>query len=254
MISAQLNGGLGNCMFQIAATYALAKENGDKCAFNFSAVPKNQGNPVATYRNNIFKKLIDLPNNWVPKAIYKELCLDYTPIKYCEGMLLKGYFQREEYFAKYKDEIGQLFRDENLISDLRNKLQGCLSSSVSIHVRRGDYIKFSSVHPIQDKSYYDAALQYVEKTHDIKNILVFSDDIPWCKNNFHDSRVTFVNLPDYEDLYLMGLCDANIISNSSFSWWGSWLGAGEQKLIIAPRYWMVNVSSKNIIPSSWIII
>ena len=72
MISAELNGGLGNQMFQIAATYALAIENNDKCAFDFSKAPAGQGNRGNAYRNNIYKKLRNLPYMWKPDIRYKE--------------------------------------------------------------------------------------------------------------------------------------------------------------------------------------
>jgi hypothetical protein len=78
----------------------------------------------------------------------------------------------------------------------------------------------------------------------INRFLIFSDDIEWCKKNFNSDDFYFVEgNKDIEDLFLMTLCKNHIISNSSFSWWGSWLCENDKKIIIAPNRWFSEESS-----------
>src|SRR4030042_5712258 len=98
MITAMLDGGVGARMFQIATTYTVALDNNDECAFNFSMGSMSQDHPPLTYRNNVFKKLKDLPVDWKWKAFYTEKRYDYNPIVYYPNMILRGYFTSEKYF------------------------------------------------------------------------------------------------------------------------------------------------------------
>jgi hypothetical protein len=109
-------------------------------------------------------------------------------------------------------------------------------NTCSIHVRRGDYIGLQNFHPVQPVSYYEEAVKIVG---DDKHFLIFSDDINWCKENFTflKNKTFVLNNLDYEDLYLMSMCKNNIISNSTFSWWGAWLNRNENKQVIIPSKW-----------------
>tara|TARA_R110000744_G_C18907077_1_gene510043 strand:- start:113 stop:463 length:351 start_codon:yes stop_codon:yes gene_type:complete len=90
-------------------------------------------------------------------------------------------------------------------------------------------------HPVLDLNYYTKAL---ENLKDVSNILVFSDDIPWCKEVFKFKNMTFIEgNNNIEDLVLMSMCSHNIIANSSFSWWGSWLNENPDKIVVAPKTW-----------------
>lgn len=85
---------------------------------------------------------------------------------------------------------------------------------------------------------------------------IFSDEIDWVKNNFqfYDEH-TFVDLNNeennFEDLRLMSNCKHNIIANSSFSWWGAWLNANIDKIVIAPKRWFINQNT-DIVPECWV--
>lgn len=246
MISAELNGGLGNQMFQIATTYVLALQNGDQCGFNFANKPMFQGQWGNAYRRNIFKKLRPLPPRWRPVYIYRERGLGYQRIPYYKKMLLRGYFSDERYFGDYRKEIVKLFSDEETIKLMRESYYPLLKNSASYHVRRGDYMQFPDVYVTLGEDYYGAALKHIESRHKIENILVFSDDIQWCKENLSDPRMTFVeDQPDYMDLYLMSLCDHNIMANSSFSWWGAYLNTNPDKIVCAPRIWFKDKGPAN---------
>jgi hypothetical protein len=239
MITAHLKGGLGNQMFQIAAAYSLALDNGDECAFYFGNPNINQGNPARYYVANVFRELIELSEDLVIKPNYSEVRymeprFNYDPILYREGIVLQGFFQSEKYFKHHRKEIIKLFKHEDLIP------QGNYENSVSIHVRRGDYLDpfMSQFIPAQSMDYYNRALAYVESRTKIDHILIFSDDIQWCKANFNDPRMIFIEGQlDYIDMYMMTKCNHNIIANSSFSWWGTWLNENENKIVCAPFRW-----------------
>jgi hypothetical protein len=101
--------------------------------------------------------------------------------------------------------------------------------------------------------YYRKALLFF---HDIKNVLVFSDDIEWTKTTFVDKNFKIIEgEPDYMDLYIMSMCTNNIIANSTFSWWAAWLNKNPDKLVIAPKNWFSDDYEHDIdelIPKSWI--
>jgi hypothetical protein len=90
---------------------------------------------------------------------------------------------------------------------------------------------------------------------DYNNIFVFSDDITWCRNNLGFKNMIFVEgNVDIEDLWLMSLCEKNIIVNSSFSWWGAYLNTSKDKVVIAPSNWFgpsAGLNSSDIIPDEW---
>jgi hypothetical protein len=87
-------------------------------------------------------------------------------------------------------------------------------------------------------------------------LLIFSDDIDWCKNNLQFKNMVFIeNQNTFEDIWLMSLCKHNIIANSSFSWWGAWLNKKSDKIVIAPNDWFgpnSNLNTSNIVPQTWI--
>lgn len=258
MITARLNGGLGNQMFQVATTSVLAWDNHDACAFNFSLSPVYQGNVAKTYRHSIFRGLNELPAGWKPRVVYREPSYDYAPIPYARNMELIGYFSGEKYIQHHKQDIVRLFSAEGILSRLREQYGDILGNSVSLHVRRGDYFKFDDVYVILGHGYYDKAIKIIDALASIDNILVFSDDMEWCENNLNDPRMRFMrgNL-DFIDLYLMSLCNHNIMANSSFSWWGSYLNINPDKIVVAPQKWFGSKGPRHaahLFCDNWIIL
>ena len=167
---------------------------------------------------------------------------------------MKGYFQSELYFRHNRNKILNLFSP--LSTDLeyiKSKYQPYLDNPlISLHVRRGDYLKFPEVHPTCNIKYYKNALS--EFPSKLK-VLIFSDDVDWCKQNFSGDRFIFIQEKDYISLHLMSLCTYNIIANSSFSWWGAWLNSSPNKVAIAPKQWFGSKAShdpKDLIPKTWI--
>lgn len=243
-------------MFIIATTYALALENNDIAIFNFDGTFPHKDPSV--YVNNIFRNLtMGNIQNPVP---YNDPDFSYTEIPYQEHLYLNGYFQSEKYFEKYREEIRLLFSPPlSLNNYLLKKYEFLFNYNlVSMHIRHGDYALYPKHHPMLNLKYYNEAARYFEgKYKDIK-FLIFSDDISWCKDNFDHSKCVFIEERDYIELYLMSMCDHNIISNSSFSWWAAWLDVNghKDKEIIAPKNWFgedyKNMSTEDLIPKKWI--
>lgn len=252
MITCKLKGGLGNQMFQIAATYALARDYNTECAFDFTGAVKYQGCSALKYTDSIFRGFTSLPTGWKPKITFKERGMEYRDVMVVDGMALDGYFQDERYFFKYADEIRRYFRDESITEFLRGYYAGALKNSLSVHVRRGDYLRFADVFHVLDAEYYMRAIKTVCGSRKIEYIFVMSDDIKWCRENLKDDRIVYVSgHPDHHEMLLMSMCSHNVISNSTFSWWGAWLGEAKDKTIVAPDRWLKNIPNQ-IIPERWV--
>ena len=229
-------GGLGNLLFQIATAYALSKEVNNDFAIDVNKGEFPQKHP-SYYSDNLFRniKKVDF-NSCKFSTIYTEPFFSYKKIPLMSNIIIKGYFQSEKYFEKYYEKIYNLFIDNNLLSNLKDNFN--LENSLSMHIRRGDYVNKPNYHANQPIDYYLNSIKYIDLRKKIDRIYVFSDDIEWCKKSFSDDRIIYVeNLKDYEELHLMSLCENNIIANSSFSWWGSYLNRNEDKIVIAPKIW-----------------
>lgn len=252
MIYCRLQGGLGNYMFQIATAYSLAINNNDKLMIDEQkSVVVHKG--ISNYKNNIFRNL-EFGNICFSNP-YQEPYFHYKQINYQPNILLSGYFQSEKYFIKNRNEILNLFSIDELGEKvIKEKYKDFnFENSCSLHVRRGDYLKYPEIHPTCDLKYYQNCIDNVES----KNILIFSDDLNWCKKNlyFENKNLVFIkDNTDYIDLWLMSLCKNNIIANSTFSWWGAWLNKNENKKVFTPKVWFgpnANHNTEDLIPERW---
>lgn len=246
MVTCDLQGGLGNLLFQISTTYALAKDNKDDCVFNFKkhdTQPRLQSNNASSYKSNFFRNIKE--GTFSIEHTYIEKEFSYRSIEYKKNIMIHGYFQTEKYFKHRKDEILDLYTIPDVIKKtLLEKINIDLNNTTSVHIRRGDYKNpsVSKVLPVLEKEYYEKALVKCNTPH----YLIFSDEIDWCKQNFKRNDFIYVNLDhDYEELYLMSLCKNNITANSSFSWWGAWLNRNENKKVICPSKWFVDGRNYN---------
>lgn len=265
MISCFLKGGLGNMLFQIASTISISKKYRQTYSFpnlfeHFDFLNyETTHNQKLNYSNEYIDFLYKLPTEQPPNFSR----LVQFPIHYIEPILpfdedivLDGYFQSEKYFENYRNEILDIFdfkyiKNKAPLSefDFGNKRY------TSIHVRKGDYIRFETFYHFLTNEYYDVAIEMLKDKTD--EFLVFSDDIDACKEMFNGlDNVRFIeNEKDYVELYLMTLCDNNIIANSTFSWWGAWLNKNENKIVIGPSKWFgpsISEYSGDIIPEKWI--
>ena len=244
MISAFLQGGLGNMLFQIATVASIAKDNNDECVFDFhhhSNMKRLQSRDANVYKSNIFSKLKDgvLEN----PSVYLERVHSYVPIQYRNNLYINGYFQTEKYFKHNRDYILELF-DYGFKDDF-------LKEYTSIHIRRGDFKKLQHVHPLMPREYYDTAIDMIGGD----KFVIFSDDIPWCKEEFRGNKFTFYQAEDQDEIYAMSKCKNNITANSSFSWWGAWLNENKDKRVICPSKWFNNsIDTKDMPCEGWEII
>jgi hypothetical protein len=177
--------------------------------------------------------------------------------------LLGGYWQDERYFEDHADQIRTDFRFVTAPSanSARYAEEIAATNAVSVHVRRGDYLASAHVntHGVLGVDYYQAAIDQILVTHRAPHFFVFSDDIEWCRTELRiDAPHTFVvgNEGDqsFEDMRLMAQCSSHIIANSSFSWWGAWLGQRTGSCVIAPRTWFADeaLNSTYVLPPSWL--
>ena len=237
VVSCRLMGGLGNIMFQIASAYSVSiRDNKEMiCDTRDMMIPHK---PYTFYTDNIFRK-VNFSNSLSNLKHIGECGFHYCQIPNIDGNVkLVGHFQSEKYFIDHRNELLELFEIDNETNTrLLEKYGDILNKDTcSIHIRRGDYLGLQNHHPIQPIEYYQRAIQIVGKE---KHFLVFSDDIEWCKENFDflPSKTFISGNHDYEDLYLMSMCQNNIIANSTFSWWGAWLNKNENKQVIIPSKW-----------------
>jgi hypothetical protein len=255
MIIIKLQGGLGNQLFQWAFGKSLSIDLNTEIYFDLSFL--NQNIPGITKRHlelNKFPLIKEKPLDIVyNQPLY--VINDNTNIKNIDKSLnyyLNGYFQKEKYF-KHNKEI--LLKSLTFESIKNNEFYKPIinSNSVSLHIRRTDYLLHQHHHPVQDIQYYNDALSSVKK---YDQIFIFSDDIDWCKNNLKYKNITYVSgQSNLEDLILMSLCKNNIIANSSFSWWSAYLNLNENKIVVAPKKWFgKNQNNDGMIPETWTII
>ena len=191
--------------------------------------------------------------------VYEEVGFNYNEIPSTNNdVKIIGYFQSEKYFKKYESEIKELFKPDDFEKKyLEEKYNEILNlNTVSLHIRRGNYVEKKYYHENQTLDYYNKAISILGKEN---HYLIFSDDISWCKENFNFLKnKTFIegNL-DYQDLYLMSMCKDNIIANSSFSWWGAWMN-NKNNRVIAPSKWfgpgLRHNNTKDLYCDNWIIL
>ncbi len=260
-VSIKLQGGMGNYIFQIANAYVYSlKYDKDVIVSTDDAIIIHK--QLDVYKDNIFRNVnLVTQKNYNDFLIYNEPFFNYSEIPKMGGSVyLNGYFQSEQYFKGYEKEVKHFFSlPDNIINSVKEKYKNELEKNTcAVHVRRGDYLNLPNHHPAQSINYYMKAIKQMPED---SVFLIFSDDIPWCKESFPNIEDKFIFIEgnkDYEDLLLMSLCKNNIIANSSFSWWGAWLNGNSDKKVIAPSKWFGSANSNNntvdLYCENWIVI
>lgn len=179
---------------------------------------------------------------------------------------IDGYFQSEKYFLKNREVLLSQISLKDSMSTYGSRIQREISTcklSCSIHIRRGDYLGNKTPHAVLDITYYTKCIEMLEKRFS-KNVhyYIFSEDLnlDWVVDNFNLKNSTFIESDQdrcpNEDIFLMSLCDHNIIANSSYSWWGAWLNKNVLKRVYAPSVWLSDKKNNDLIfdliPKSWI--
>ncbi|MGZ3865824.1 MAG: alpha-1,2-fucosyltransferase [Bacteroidia bacterium] len=291
MIIVKLMGGLGNQMFQYAAGRYLAHLRDTELKLDLSFLEAEaksytkrefeldifniKADRASTDETNTFKKFFS--NRYrrflfrkfpflFSKAYITESGNHFRPefLNYPKDTYLEGFWQSEKYFKGISDLIRADFSFKEPLSGLNRELADKINlvQSVSLHVRRGDYIineQVQNYHGVCSPAYYKEGVAKIQSQIKNPELFIFSDDSEWCKQNLiFDLPCTYIDhntgKKSFEDMRLMSLCKHNIIANSSFSWWGAWLNKNTEKIVIIPKKWFNDPThrSEDIYPEKWI--
>jgi hypothetical protein len=271
LVIVKLIGGLGNQLFQYAAARRVACVNGVPLKLDISGFEKYTLRRYSLHHFDIaahiarpddiaqIKKrgpaafalrFTEMIRPYHRRHLIIERTLDFDPgiLRLSGNVYLQGYWGSERYFK----DIEPLIRKELAIRTAPSAPNAAMAerigqvSAVSIHIRRGDKVSDPSARkyfPALPLEYYRTAIDRVAQNIERPHFFVFSDNAEWARENLHSKHpLTFVahNGPDqdFEDLRLMSLCQHHIIANSTFSWWGAWLGVNMDRIVIAPRRWL----------------
>jgi len=288
MIIVNLTGGLGNQMFQYALGRQLAIKNQTSFKLHFTnalfatqrsfglkhlnikaeiATDKELGS-LGISQNRVINRAQYLLEHRVGIKLNKNILTERSPIfdanilNAPDNTYLQGYWQSPSYFHNINSQI---LKDFLFIKPMNEKnrniakfIKNC--NSVSIHIRRGDYVTDPAVKktfPSVGVGYCNAGMKAVEKRVKSPTYFVFSDDIDWARKNIKSQRkIYFIGHNrgkfSYEDMRLISLCKHNVISNSTFSWWGAFLNANRHKTVVSPKIWSETELGKDIALANWI--
>ena len=250
-----LQGGLGNQMFQYAAGLSALKEYPQFTDLRLDG---------SFYANQERKVIV---NGMTGRGFDLDLFnIKYNTVEEApEGAtMLQGWFQNLEEFANVEDEVRKQFTFAKpfggKIKHLHDNIIDNSKHSVSIHVRRGDFINNPTAYAHNEHmgpEYYRKAMDVMEDIYDDITYFVFSEDIEWCRENIKNDKHPVVLVDDdYSGdrdsghLYLMQACENHIIANSTYSWWAAFLG--NSKVTVGPKKWFTNENGSEIMLSNWI--
>lgn len=250
-------GRLGNMLWEISATIAHARREGAR-----AWIPADW-----EYRN-----LVSLPEEFYRTSRRGDWIID------AEQMACGPYHQSLDCIAEVQDAVKQWFSPSARGLERFHDVHGALLDRMdqgekfcALHIRRGDYLLNQERFPPLTPRYWRGGLIEVHVREPDTTILVFSDDIPWCRANadlFGLAKLEFIEghvrpIPvrrrtgepaDIFDLWLQTKCQSHIISNSTFSWWGAYLS--DNNSVIYPDRWFGKsaVGSERMweaFPASW---
>jgi hypothetical protein len=268
-----MSGGLGNQMFIMASAYIVSIVSNYPLYILKNTLENNKHNiHKYDYNKTIFKyfgiainleytKLkehIDFKDYIYHSHNYSNGFDEWNPYEVEEGTIMMSYYQYYPSLQNFENEIRFTFlkglSHVNLNQDIKE-------NDSFLHIRRGDYLEHQNIHFIQPISYYYECIEQLLKMNDnVSRIYVISDDIEWIKekklfkgNIFHIVE----NLDELQTMLLMSLCKGGAIcSNSTFCWWGAFLGTYEKRNpVFVPKKWIsVKDDMSNLFPPEWIII
>lgn len=276
MVIVRLIGGLGNQMFQYATARAISLRNRSTIKLDVSFLKNNPKRSYAlnhfniieefasqeevdSFRGSMIRKVAGRIFRMVPyfrpsrmKTIALERTHGFDPsvLDLPGNIYLVGYWSQWKYFIDVEQMIRQDFRFKSDLDSMNLSVAEEIhaTSSVSVHVRRGDYVNDPNIigfYEICSVPYYLAAVKAICREVQNPHFFMFSDDPEWVQENIKlDWPCTYVTHnvgnSDHEDMRLMSMCKHHIIANSSFSWWGAWLGQSPDKIVYAPERWFTS--------------
>lgn len=252
-----LSGGLGNQMFQYAF-YLSMKQRGIPCVLDASLFLVSRAHngfelsDVFDIKDEVFiaPKWVGrgylLYKKWLSakKDVFNEQIFNYCEDAYDSSCTFyEGCWLNELYLNGIEELIRSRFVFNHLSDETINKAKELRSeNSVSLHIRRGDYLNIS-YYNVCDERYYTRSIDYIKDHIENPIIFVFSDDPEWSKRFMSRFNIPYQIISinsgkdAYQDMYLMSQCKAHIIANSTFSWWGAWLNNKDEKIVVGPSVW-----------------
>ena len=250
----RLMGGLGNQLFQYAFGKAMTK-NGIAVAYDISkfARGKHRSYMLDRFTINVpFSNFINSRGH-LDTGANPSYSAEYLKR---DGYNFFGYWQYLAYFESFLPELKKeiWINKERYTGDYLFWKMKILKddNSVSVHVRRDDYLTSSTISPVP-LSYYYEAFSTIKG-----NYYFFSDDIEWCKEKFKqeyfEGQVNFIHLDFHLDFELMRLCRHHILANSTFSWWAAILDGDDRGTVITPDVWITKYdkAERNNFPEKWV--
>jgi len=242
MVTCKTYGRMGNFLFQAATTIAYALKH--EQPYTLPSTTKDAfNNPI--YLQHLAKPLPQLPSLLVAENGHAFQEIPFKPSWAGRNIVLDGYWQSEKYFKDYRNEILDLF----------NYPWEPPSDTVSVHVRRGDYLRLTHKHPAVTQGWYEAAMARFAG----RQFRFFSDDIEWCQDAFKHVRNCQFSVGNTieQDLIQMSNCEHHISSASTFGWWGAWLNRNPHKQVLIPEQWFApreaaKLDTSDIVPADWI--
>jgi len=226
-----VHGQLGNQMFQYAVLQGISAKNNAEVVFSNETKSKSYLFDIFNLSNYSIRETDLLIEYREPKFSFNQEVFSL------DNVSLFGYFQSEKYFKHCSGTIKKEFTfkgktldlAENILTPYRDK------ELISVHIRRGDYLANPDFHPIPSVDYYNNAMDYLDSPDSL--FVCVSNDIDWCKEYIKRDNLIYQFNALEVDMCLISKCHHHILANSSFSWWGSWLGDYKGKKCIAPTPW-----------------
>lgn len=287
LICQRMSGGLGNQLFQASAAMSLSRRLGGQLSFDLTRYERDKKRrfELACFPTGA--------SEWIPNAaarprpaellkairhrrklrwgwsgsVYRQPDFGYDPaFETLDGdVYLDGLIQSELYFLREENYVRQVFDLEPFASARVRDLAASWAGQdlASVHIRRGDYAenpKVLAVMGLLDDSYYERSINVLRQISPSLRLKIFSDDrdaaIRTCE--LHPGAEPVVGDTAIDDMYLMSKCRHHIIANSTFSWWGAWLGL-PHGLTIAPRLHFSREKLRSVFihdhyPKGWLLI
>lgn len=237
LITGAFMGGLGNQLFQAAHALAQGWKHNRPVVFVPNSYTPGQGRNASKYVTNVFRNL-KFVDEFVDYTVVDEGTFHYRGVEPAEGnTAFNGYYQSTKNWFGYEFLIRNIFEpDVTAVECMLEKYPQLKEpNTLSLHVRRSEYLLLSETHPTITLDYIKKALEVIGE---YSTVFIFSDDHQWVKDNLDlPSAVYADESEDYLELWLMSLCTNHIMSNSTFSWWGTFLNKNMEKKIVAPSVW-----------------